>query len=36
MDILENLQQALVIDANWQGELVTFLTRLGWFILLTV
>lgn len=36
MDTLENLQKALVIDANWQRELVTFLTRLGWFILLTV
>lgn len=36
MDILENLQQALAIDSNWQGELLTFGTRLGWFILLTL
>jgi len=35
MDILENLQQALAIDAGWQRELLTFGIRLGWFVLLT-
>jgi MscS family membrane protein len=35
MDILENLQQALAIDAGWQRELLTFGTRLGWFVFLT-
>ncbi|MDR9403373.1 MAG: mechanosensitive ion channel family protein [Halothece sp. Uz-M2-17] len=36
MDILENLQQALVIDADWQSDLLIFGTRFGWFVLLTL